>query len=978
MRKWAVLDLLLLSVIAAGWRGQVVLRWGAEKVLSYLVGTAVTVGEVEALYWEGEIWTVRLRQVQLASTLPGDSMRAAELAEVTLKGQGIRLDTVRIRGAILRFVRLGKAQKNFRFFPRRSARPRPQRFWVEGDSLYLWLDNIGAGLALSLAAERAGAWVEIDSVSVALRDMQAQLRIQEVCLRENRLPLPTRLKVEIEGQYEKATDSWRTTMLSLRSDSARLHFWGDIFAWERPKGWIHAEVDAATVLAILPEVSAAAGLERVWLSGWINLPAYAVSLWGRWREGAYAVCAEGVGLEAPQLEGRLTWAAQVNLRLYGRPNSLQVAGTWHLRGLRGYGYGVLNLSKRKGSLFLTAPTQDTLWLMGSLAAASGWAKVGTLRPLLAWNRAEGLRIEIDSVHRTEVLAALEPYRPLVGGGSDRGPVHIRCSHLQWDSAVALRSLQLSLGQQLSGTGFLHIAALEAPISLRFGTVATLHRGWVSALGKPGWAFGTWVGDSVSVSAWGRWQDVVVWGSGEGSLSTRQLWLRQLHAEVPGQGQAQIHGKLSVDSANVEVSAGLALPWLWRLLPIEGVELYTGVLQADLCAQGAWDALLRWDNPTEGRVSLTEVSGEFVNVGLSLTDLSARLHYTPEDTWLDTLALSLGEARLGAQGHLQGTLSYLYTDWQRLRGELWVVGRGIALDPLWRQVPQKGTEKEFQRRVRLPEKMEATFGVHLQEVDVYGLHFSEVHGRARVREGSLWADTVAARYAGGLLAGRGFLDGLDTSCYMVASRVFVQGLPLVQVLSDFSEYIPISLRRAGLQGTFSGEAQLGLRFTGEARWQEQSTVWATGYVSKGVMRTPRFLRWLRPYYLAAYRDSMDFLAEVPELSISDGRLSVVDAFLLTRVAAFRVNGYHDLEEDQFLYRFRGSRVYRRAQRYSNLEQLPLYMRDLLDRSLFLVYIERQGSKTRWRYPWRYLLRRLLTSQLFEPATPHRSLPSLLPD
>ncbi len=150
------------------------------------------------------------------------------------------------------------------------------------------------------------------------------------------------------------------------------------------------------------------------------------------------------------------------------------------------------------------------------------------------------------------------------------------------------------------------------------------------------------------------------------------------------------------------------------------------------------------------------------------------------------------------------------------------------------------------------------------------------------------------------------------------------------------------------------------------WKENSIFYAQGQVSQGQFYTPRWLRWLRPYYLAAYRDSMDFWAQVPSFQITDGFLKLEEGLLLTRAGALRLMGYHYLPQDRFLYQIRGARLYRRLQRYAELPGLAYYMADRLDQSLFLVYVEKLGPRVRVRYPVRYLLRRLIVPSLAEPV------------
>ncbi|MFS8880690.1 hypothetical protein [Synechococcus sp. H55.11] len=169
----------------------------------------------------------------------------------------------------------------------------------------------------------------------------------------------------------------------------------------------------------------------------------------------------------------------------------------------------------------------------------------------------------------------------------------------------------------------------------------------------------------------------------------------------------------------------------------------------------------------------------------------------------------------------------------------------------------------------------------------------------------------------------------------------------------------ALRALGLRGTFSGDMQAAFRFAPNLTWRENSTLLASGRIANGLFYTPPFMRWLRPFYIAAYRDSMDFLARVPELHIVDGYLRLPPALVVTRIAAFYIEGTHLLAQDRFLYRLQGARLYRKVQRYPHLERLMPYLIERLPSSLWLFYIEKDRGRVRWQYPVKLLLQRLLT-------------------
>jgi hypothetical protein len=262
-------------------------------------------------------------------------------------------------------------------------------------------------------------------------------------------------------------------------------------------------------------------------------------------------------------------------------------------------------------------------------------------------------------------------------------------------------------------------------------------------------------------------------------------------------------------------------------------------------------------------------------------------------------------------------------------------------------------------------MDLQLAARLSSIDVYGLNFPYAYLTGGIQGGLITVDTLLLNYAEGRIQAQGTLDAQDTACYMLVGRLQPEGVEIAHILRDFGLDTIETLRRLRLRGRFSGQGQVALRFAPSVQWRDQSSFWAGGRIYEGSFKTPRFLRWFRPYYLAAYKDSMDFLAEIPTFQLTDGFLRIEDALLLTRVAAFRMYGYHYLAADRFFYRLQGARLYRRVQRQPTLASLPTYVIDLVDRSLFLLYVEKSGKKVRWYYPWRYLLRRLLQLRWAEP-------------
>ncbi|MCX7607350.1 MAG: AsmA-like C-terminal region-containing protein [Bacteroidia bacterium] len=974
--KWKVgIGCLLLIGGAGKWGANYMIHFGLESLLSYMVGAAIRIEWVERLQWRGGTrWAVLLRNVHLGSTLPGDSSEVGFIEKVYLAGEKDRVDTIYLGKAHLHLVRLAKKQKNFRYFPRRGKKAKAHRFFIQADTLWITLANFPPQVHLQVGSSIAKASIEVDSEAVRVKQLDALLEVGEVCVKGKKWPFPRQVQFALTGTYEKETDTWTNLFLRLLGEGSKMDFQGEIRGWEKPYGVLHARIDTPLRTALAPSLSPWLLSRAVYLSASVRGWVYEAHAWGAWKEGEYEACFSGEKERIIALEGKVRWGSYAEIVGKGSLERFCMKGWMRRPSLSVLGFGQFSFPMRKGVCTLIVHGKDTIHLRGGWEKAEGAGTLGGISFQGRWEK-EKIEIQLDSMDKDGLLRILSAYRPFFSQGVGfKGAVVLSCPRFRWDSTVVCEKVHVGIQErEMEASAFLQIPGFIDSVQVWLRTPLSFHRGCFSGKGSHLSLYADWRGDSVELSGVGRWNEVVVWGSGWGSFSGQRLWLRVLRVASPGQGEAILTGGLSRGGADVEVRGSLSLPWLWRFLPIPGMRVQEGELSVDFCAEGSWDTLLRWDNPTEGKAQLRGVVGYFPSVGLTLRGFSLDLRYTPEVTSLESLSFQVGEASVSARGRVEGTLSYLYTDWHRLRGSLEVEAKNFSLENFWRRVEGGKTR----RQVRLPAQMEASITARLFDVDVYGLALSEAEVQARLQSGSLWIDTIGLRYGEAMVEGKGFMETSDSSCYMVAGRIKAEGLPLARLLRDMEVDTVQTLRKLTLSGSFSGEAQLSLRFTPFVEWSDQSSLWARGQIRQGRMKTPRFLRWFRPYYLATFRDSLDFLAEVPELWLKDGFLRITDALLLSRVAAIRITGYHYLPKDRFLYRIQGVRMLRRVQRYPYLEFLPLYIVDFLDRSIFLLYVEKMGERVHWRYPWRYLLRRFLWPRLAEPRPAWQKTPFSVP-
>ncbi|MDW8133501.1 MAG: hypothetical protein RMJ66_00385 [Bacteroidia bacterium] len=968
MRKYLVALALGSGVGGIVWYGKE--RLGhtlIEHILTYLVGAQVEIGEIMAFSWNplSQRWYLSLKEVRVGSTLLLDTQKVGLIRQVFLSGKGEKIERVKFQGMRLHLIRLGKGQKNFRFFPRRRTNPPPQQVDMEVDSLELWLENFPPGVFLALHILHASGRLEIESFQIKLSSLHASLMVNEVCIKGQKQSLPNSINLCVDkGAYWKKTDNWREITLSLYSAYNQVIFSGDITGWERLWGYFDLRLDSLwanhllSMWANLPQVGSMS------LRGKVSGSTYNVKISGSHSKGNHEFSLYGDGSRIYRINGIIGWHGLGKLYMSGAPESLLVWGGGEYEKLPWSIEGYFHWTEQQGYFRLIIRNADTIWIWREgREDLRARAQLGKIAIWGIWNTSKGLVLEMDSTRLTSLLEAFQPYQTLLTKRHQQDiSISIQCRKLVWDGTAQMEHITMKKHKgALIGEGRLWLPFLRETADVKLYSHLPLRRGDLFLNASQGYVTVSWLGDSIEVSGVGRWNEVLIQGSGWLTLSDKHLWLRNLKAEVPGHGFATLHGVLYPEGANVEVNTCIGLSWLWQVLPLYGIYVSQGWLRARFCAEGAWDTLFRWDNPTEGEATLADVRGYFPKLGLHLDRLSLRLWYNPSLTCIDTLEAQIGKAYINANAQLQGTLGYLYTDWQHLRGNLLVTASGIALSNFWRYV-EGG---QVRRRVYLPRQMELNLQAQMQEVDLYGIPVEEGKIYAHLQRGLIEIDTLNLRYRGAIAEGKGFLDGTDSTCYMLNGRLSIKEVPLAPFLRDMHLDTLETLRQVGLQGTFSGEAQAVLRFTPTVEWHEQSSIWTKGCIRNGLLRTPRFLRWFRPYYLAAYKDTLDFIAEIPELSFSDGFLRITDALLMTRVGALQVTGFHHIPMDRFLYRIQGARLSRKAQRYPSLEALEEQIEEFLDRSLLLVYVEKSHKGLRWYYPWRYLVRRLLFLRLAEP-------------
>ncbi|MCX7764457.1 MAG: hypothetical protein N2253_06170 [Bacteroidia bacterium] len=932
---------------------QFVLHWLLEFLLSYIVGAPVKVSRIEQLSisW-GSRWEVHLRGVQVQGTLEGDPSPAAFLGKVSLYGHQGYIDSIKIHNGTINLIRLGKKEKNFRFFPRRRRSSPTQAFLLQADSVRLRIDNFPPGVFLHTVIRAAHARLFIDSSSVRLSDLNAALQVYEACISDTLQPFPSSVQLHFSGRYEKASDLWSDTQLNLIAPEGSFSFTGQIDRWEEPYGHLGGVLQNDFLRKLMPGSSSWLADDRLYFTGEVKKRSYEAHLSGPWRAGEYDLCLQGEKSSVSHVAGKISIHPWGFLYVSGTLSQLRIRGHFILNTLQAAAEGTINLSNRIGKLYLRDALGSAVSLQGSDRHLTIKGHLQNLPFEGEWRRDKGIEMRIDTADVDSLRRAVSPYLSLFKGKGNL-PVEIQARQLR-SSHFTLTSARLRAHKgALRLEGEAAFSSFPVRAGLRLTTNAHLDKGNFALHSSEGYLYGEWRGDSVGVSGTARWNEVLLHLQAHTSPNAAYLWIDKAEGVFASGEKVYLRGALTKDSADVQLSGTVPLPWVLFHLPLPGLIVWEGQMGLSLCAQGRWDTLLQWNNPTEGTITLAGVRGAFYNLGLPLQALSCSLTYTPEATYLRYLKGRVGSLEIHAEGEVESTLSYLYTDWHHLKGHLRLRADNLVLSEFWRKVEG---EKVYSR-VRFPSQMDASVEVSLHNAETFGMHIDSAYITAHIQGPAAAIDSFSLSYAHSLVRGRAYMDMQDSGCYSISGKVIVNDLPIERLLKDLSLTRVPTFSQIGLRGRFSGTFQAHLRLSPEVTWLRQSSIYAEGSISAGKIRTPRFMRWLRPYYLNAYKDSMDFYAHVSGLSVNDGFMRISEAFLLSRIAAISISGHHLLPSDQFLYRIQAVRVRRRIQRYPNLELLTDVFSELIDRSIGLIYVEKEKGKVRWWYPWRYFFWRL---------------------
>ncbi|MEN2992827.1 MAG: hypothetical protein ABDH91_04660 [Bacteroidia bacterium] len=930
----------------------------AEWLLGYWVGTRTEVAEAAICYadWQGN-WQVRLKGIRLQSTLPKDTAWAAWSEEVYIQGQGWRPHTIRLRKTVIHLLRLSPTAKNYRFFPARRKGAYAHTLTLLSDSLALTFWNLPSRAEIQAYFTKAEATLTIYPTSIALKSLKAHVAASEICFKDYLLRPPNRLELLAEGLYRKADDSWDTLQLTLRSPESWLAFFGCWERWTYPFGRFAAALDPSLFqgqASFLKYVTS----NPLSLTGQWQGKRYILYSRGNWTEGTYHLCVQGHLEDKPYLQGAISWGPWLQGRLWGTPAQLHLSGSLRYPPLQGALYSTLYPAEARGRVVLASPALR-LEAEGSLthAALKGlWEGIPFTGSLTS---ARGLELTLPALAWDTLQPKLAAYQSLFSRRQTKWnfPFSLFLARLEFPSIGTLESLHLRF-RGGRGAAEANLCAAESLVAGQLSATFTLTplRGSASFLGEHLQAGLNWHGDTLCLTAKGAWRELNGLLIGRGTLSEKYLYIDSLCLTAPDSSVLTAQGRFNLTHADLNLQAEVALPWVLRYLPIPGVKVEKGRLRMNFCARGAWADLLRLSNPTEGSAHLWDAGGFFPGLGLPFDHLSVYLTYTPDSTYLHRLAGQVGSLRLTSTAEINGALAYLYTNWHQLQGKLYLEGDTFRLAEFWRRVENGRTR----RQVRLPTQMVVEVQARLHHADIFGLSLDSIQLGGRLD--NLWAviDSARLHYHGGSTWGQGWADLQDSTCYLLTARVEGRALPIHHLLEETGLGRLRAVKRFGLYHSyFSGTLQLSLRFTPEVSWLKQSSLWGSGAVENGSLRTPRFLRWLRPYYLRAYKDTLQFLAEVPELSYTDGFLHLHDALLITPIGALRVEGYHHLPRDRFLYRIQGVRFPRQVQRRAiTLPHFRDYLVDFLDHSLLLLYLERTSEQTRWYYPLKYVLRQLI--------------------
>jgi len=972
-------------------------RYWAAQVLGYYVGAPVTVAELSLIAIGGGKWQAQLRGVQVASTEPTLPFSPLKAGRVKLTFEGLRLRSVHVEGASVVLLRqkMGPlAVRNYqRLFPRRG-RGRPLSIAIAASQVHFYLYNEPAALEVHAEVVEAQGTLSVDSLWLSIQEGRIAVDQLSVCYQGKAYEGLRQGTFTFTGQYEKATDTWLQSALGLDFAGLKLDYTGKIVRWAQLEGGLHVQVDTTLLerWVAIPSFLRA-GLDRsLYLSAFFAGERIDFHTWGEGPWGSYDLCARWTESELSDIAGKLHQPFLYHLTARSPDGK-----AWHLRAhgwYRGYpwrGWAHLRYAldsveapprQPAGEKGRTLHTEGTAPALGASSAIplTGEAHFqlgevsgqygGSLQKGIGklwwkglqargeWDVQDGLRLEIDTATWIALSDFWRAYGPLLRGSGSR-PWQVMVRQLRLSSSWVGEEVALQPGLAgLAAGGRLRYLPWDFSLHLW----ATLSQGgrqgrlWGKAPADNLYGEAEWQGDTVHLSVAGLLREgYYAQVAGCGELSTRRLWLTTGRLQSATGSYVEVGGVFSDSVADGSARGEVLLPEMLTYLPLKGLEVQQGVLSAEVCFQEPWQTLLSWDNQAEGWTRLEAVQGRFVRPDLPLSLRQVQVVFSRDTTRIEGLIAQVGDIALTGAAEVGGTLGYLYEDWRTLQGHATLYVENFRLSDVWRI----RKDKTYLPRLLLPEKMHLQAQVVGYNVDILGFRFDKVQVQGELFDQSIRVSDLKALYRGGEVWGWGMLDARDTSCFMAAWQARTEGLPIQDVLTESGLTNVPALRALGLKGTFSGDVQAAIRFASNLTWRENSSLLASGRITNGLFYTPPFMRWLRPFYVAAYRDSMDFLARVAELHIVDGYLRLPPALVVTRVAAFYIEGTHLLAQDRFLYRLQGTRLYRKAQRYPYLERLMPYLTERLSSSLWLVYIEKDKGRVRWHYPVKLLLRRLLT-------------------
>ncbi len=992
---WRVVGGVVGVVLLSGVVGR---RYWAARVLGYYVGAAVTVEEVSLTSVGGRKWQARLSGVQVASTEPTLPFSPLKAGRVELTFEGLRLTSVRVVDASVVLLRQRKGPlivRNYQqLFPRRG-RGRALSIAIAASQVHFYLYNEPVALEVQAKVAEARGTLAVDSLWLHVQAGRVEVDQLGVCYQEKSYEGLEQGMLAFTGAYAKAADTWFQSALGLDFAGLKLNYTGKIVRWARLEGGLHVQMDT-TLLGRWVAIPAflEASLDKV-----LHLSAFLVGeridfhTWGAGPWGSFDVCARWTESGLSAIEGEIRQPF-----LYHLTGQSPDGKEWHIRAhgwYRGYpwqGWGYLRyppnsaegpprqLAEKAGRTLQTEGPSPALMggsssipLTGEVHFQLGEVSgryVGSLQKGLgelwwkglpvkgAWDVGEGLRLGIDTVAWGELSDFWQGYKPLLRGRASY-PWQVMVRQLPLSSSWAGEDVALRpVPEGFQAEGRLRYLPWDLTLDMR----AVLSQGgrqghlWAKAPADKLHGEAEWLGDTVRLSVAGLLKEgYYVQATGWGELSTQRLWLSTGRLESATGSYIEVGGVFSDRAADGIARGEVSLPEVLTYLPLRGLEVQQGTLSAEVCFQESWQTLLSWDNQAEGWTRLEAVQGRFVKPDLPLSLRQVQVVFTRDTTRIEGFIAQIGEIALNGAAEVHGTLGYLYEDWRTLKGNATLYVENFRLSDVWRI----RKDKTYLPRLLIPEKMHLEAGIIGQNVDILGFYFEKVYVQGELFEQSIRLNDLKAFYRGGTVEGWGMLDARDTSCFMAAWQVRTDGIPIEGVLAESGLTQVPALRTLGLKGTFSGKMQAAIRFAPNLTWRENSTLLASGRITNGLFYTPPFMRWLRPFYIAAYRDSMDFLARVPELHIVDGHLRLPPTLVVTRIAAFYIEGTHLLAQDRFLYRLQGARLYRKVQRYPHLERLMPYLIERLPSSLWLFYIEKDKGRVRWQYPVKLLLRRLLT-------------------